>query len=98
MIRENNQYSCLCAVPLELVHRSQYVTTSITSKIRYRANLGLLTSDIGLNATQVQKFIHSNDQHYDLVLQEQSYQESWLMFAHKFNAPIVSICELMDLI
>lgn len=41
----------------------------------------------------VKKLIESesDDVQYDVVISEQFYQEAWLMFAHKFNAPIVTI-------
>lgn len=55
--------------------------------------LGALTSDFGLSDPKVQTFIHSNNQHFDLVISEQFFQESWLLFAHQFKAPIVTICE-----
>lgn len=50
------------------------------------------SSEHGLNTTNVQKFIHSKNVHFDLVINEDMFHESWLMFAHKFNAPIVTIC------
>lgn len=53
--------------------------------------LGLETSRVGLESQSVQQFIKRNDLAFDLVVSEQFFQESWLMFAHKFNAPIVTI-------
>uniref|UniRef100_A0A1Q3FSB8 UDP-glucuronosyltransferase n=1 Tax=Culex tarsalis TaxID=7177 RepID=A0A1Q3FSB8_CULTA len=53
--------------------------------------LGLETSRCGLESQSVQQFIKRNDLTFDLVVSEQFFQESWLMFAHKFNAPIVTI-------
>lgn len=58
------------------------------------------SSDQGLNSTNVQKIIHSQNMHFDLVINEDYFHESWLMFAYKFNAPIVTICmneKLFDL-
>ncbi|XP_055308151.1 UDP-glycosyltransferase UGT5-like, partial [Sitodiplosis mosellana] len=40
----------------------------------------------------VQKLIHSTDLHFDVVINEEFFADSFLMFAHKFNAPIVTIC------
>lgn len=51
------------------------------------------TSEHGLKAETVQKIIHSKDLHFDLVINADFFHESWLMFAHKFNAPIVTICK-----
>lgn len=50
------------------------------------------TSEYGLNDTNVQKIINSKDLHFDLIINEDMFHESWLMFAYKFNAPIVTIC------
>lgn len=52
--------------------------------------VGLLTTEHALQTTNVQKFIQRED-HFDLVISEQFFQESMLMFAHKFECPIVTI-------
>lgn len=54
---------------------------------------GKLSSDHSLNDSKVQEFIHRNDLHFDLVILEEIYHDSWLMFGHKFKAPIVTICK-----
>lgn len=46
----------------------------------------------GLKHPDVQKLIHSENLHFDLIINEEFFHESFLMFAHKFNAPVVSIC------
>lgn len=51
------------------------------------------SSDHGLNTSNVQKIIHSKDLQFDLVINEEMFHESWLLFAYKFNAPIVTFCE-----
>lgn len=51
------------------------------------------SSDHGLNTANVQKIIHSQNMHFDLVINEDMFHESWLMFAYKFNAPIITICK-----
>lgn len=51
---------------------------------------GLLTTEHALQTQVVQKFIQRED-HFDLVLSEQFFQESFLMFAYKFSCPIVTI-------
>lgn len=53
--------------------------------------MGLETSRFGLENTNVQTFLKRDDLQFDLVISEQFFQESWLMFAHKYNAPIVTI-------
>lgn len=54
------------------------------------------SSEHGLNVSNVQKIIHSKDLHFDLIINEDMFHESWLMFAHKFNAPIITICKLIN--
>lgn len=47
-----------------------------------------------LENANVQKFIHSTGLHFDLIVMEEFFSDSFLMFAHKFKAPVVTICEL----
>lgn len=54
---------------------------------------GYSTTEYALKHENVQRFLHATDQHYDLILAEQYYQDAFLMFGHKFKAPIVSICK-----
>lgn len=49
------------------------------------------SSEHGLKSSNVQKIIHSKNLHFDLVINEEIFHESWLMFGYKFNAPIVTI-------
>lgn len=53
--------------------------------------VGLSTAKYALNHPNVQKLIDSTDQHFDLIIAEQYYQEAFLMFAHKFNAPVITL-------
>lgn len=53
--------------------------------------MGLMNSEHGLKDKNVQAFIESDNDHYDLVISEQMNQETWLLFAHKFKAPIVTV-------
>lgn len=53
--------------------------------------MGLDNSEYGLKHENVQRLIKSENLHYDLIISEQFYQETWLMFAHKFDTPIVTI-------
>lgn len=62
------------------------------SKEGYRT-IGYSTTEYALKHENVQRFLHATDQHYDLILAEQYYQDAFLMFGHKFKAPIVSICK-----
>uniref|UniRef100_A0A182IUN1 UDP-glucuronosyltransferase n=1 Tax=Anopheles atroparvus TaxID=41427 RepID=A0A182IUN1_ANOAO len=60
-------------------------------KLHMYWEMGMNTSRHGLETENVRRFIARRDLHFDLVVAEQFFQESWLMFAHKFSAPIVSI-------
>lgn len=62
--------------------------------IRMYDEIATPTAEYGLNHPNVQRIIHSKDLHFDLIINEDMFHESWLMFAYKFNAPIVTICEL----
>lgn len=55
--------------------------------------LGKISSEHALNDSKVQKFIHRNDSYFDIVINEDTYHESWMMFGHKFKAPIVTLGE-----
>lgn len=46
----------------------------------------------------VQKLIHSTNLHYDVVINEEFFADSFLMFSHKFKAPIVTMCKYLQLI
>lgn len=64
-------------------------------KIRMYDKFATKASEHGLTTPNVQKIIHSQDLHFDLVIDGHFFHESWLMFAHKFNAPMISICKYM---
>lgn len=53
--------------------------------------LGKISSEHALNDSNVQEFIHRNDLYFDVVINEDTYHESWMMFGHKFKAPIVTL-------
>lgn len=59
--------------------------------------LGLGSTEHALQSKAVKKFILNDDTKFDLVLSEQFYQESLLMFAHKYKVPIVTISESLEL-
>ncbi|XP_035783931.1 UDP-glucuronosyltransferase 1A7-like [Anopheles albimanus] len=54
-------------------------------------NMGINTSRHGLESEPVRQFIARRDLTFDLIVAEQFFQESWLMFAHQYDAPIVTI-------
>lgn len=74
----------------DTIYKGAYV--SDTANIQWIFMLGLTSSEHSLRDKNVQKFIHRNDLHFDLIISEQFFQESWLLFAYKHNAPILTIC------
>lgn len=40
------------------------------------------------------RLINSTDLHFDVIINEEFFADCFLMFAHKFKAPVVTICEL----
>uniref|UniRef100_A0A1B0CBS4 Udp-glucoronosyl and udp-glucosyl transferase n=1 Tax=Lutzomyia longipalpis TaxID=7200 RepID=A0A1B0CBS4_LUTLO len=54
-------------------------------------NVGLLSTKYALEHPKVAQLIRSDSEEFDLVISEQFGQEAFLMFAHKYNAPLVTI-------
>lgn len=61
----------------------------------------MLTYDVGLKSTEhafrdknVATFLNTSTEHFDLVILEQFFHDSFLPFATKFNVPIVTICTM----
>nr|CAD7458383.1 unnamed protein product [Timema tahoe] len=85
-------------LPLSLVNREKKKSMDITARptyLEYVAKFGefsLHLSDKYLALPQIQELIHSNGHSYDLIIYEEAYVDSFLGFAHIFNAPIVKIC------
>uniref|UniRef100_A0A182NU14 Peptidase S1 domain-containing protein n=1 Tax=Anopheles dirus TaxID=7168 RepID=A0A182NU14_9DIPT len=65
--------------------------SSDLDKLNMYWEMGISTSRHGLESPNVREFINNADREFDLIVAEQFFQESWLMFAHKFQAPIVTI-------
>lgn len=55
--------------------------------------VGLPSTKHAFESAAGQKLLHDPQLQFDLVISEQFFQESMLLFAHKFNAPIVTISE-----
>lgn len=58
-------------------------------------NIGLATAKHGLESRKVQEMIKSHEGHFDIVVAEQFMQESWLMFAHLYKVPVVTLSEFL---
>lgn len=56
-------------------------------------NFGNLSTDYAIRDAKVQNLIHRKDLHFDLIINEDIYQDALLAFGHKFDAPIVGICK-----
>lgn len=56
--------------------------------------LGLQTAEYAFTRDNVMEFLRNDKTQFDLLLAEQFYQEAYLMLAHKYKVPIVSIGEL----
>ncbi|XP_063705004.1 UDP-glycosyltransferase UGT4-like [Culicoides brevitarsis] len=54
-------------------------------------DIGYATSKHGLQDKKVQHLIKSDENHFDIIIAEQFMQESWLMFAYKYRAPVVTL-------
>lgn len=67
-------------------HKTDFETVHLYEQVT------ALTSEYGLKHPNVQRIIHSDDLHFDLVINEEFFHESWLMFGYKFKAPVVTIC------
>lgn len=52
-----------------------------------------MSAAYALNDKKVQEFIRRNDLHFDLVINEEVFHDSFLAFAHKYKAPVVTICK-----
>lgn len=55
--------------------------------------MGLGSAEHALKSKNVQKFLKNDNTKFDLVFAEQFFQESMLMFAHKYKVPIVTLSE-----
>ncbi|XP_053674279.1 UDP-glycosyltransferase UGT5-like [Anopheles nili] len=53
--------------------------------------LGLETAEYAFSRKNVMNFLRNDRTQFDLLLAEQFYQEAYLMLAHKYKVPIVSI-------
>lgn len=73
---------------------SYYRTTNYDdpfSKLKIILWLGLTTTEKAFESDNVKRFMKEKGLRYDLVIAEQFAQEAFLMFGHKYQAPIVTI-------
>lgn len=55
-------------------------------------NLGNTICENAFQSPEIQQLIHSKDLKFDLIILEAFFNECFLGFAHKFQAPVISIC------
>lgn len=53
--------------------------------------MGSASAEHGLATESIQWLINNTDTHFDLVISEEFFIESWLMFGYKFKAPTITI-------
>ncbi|XP_065088496.1 UDP-glycosyltransferase UGT5-like [Ochlerotatus camptorhynchus] len=78
----------------DLPMESYYRTSSFTNpfyKLKILWWLGLATTRHAFESENVQRFMREDGLSFDLVIAEQFAQEAFLMFGHKYKAPIVTI-------
>lgn len=71
----------------------KFSTESPFTVISQMGEFTSIINDYVFQSVNVQKFIHRTDLHFDVVINEEFFGDSFLMFAHKFNAPIITICK-----
>lgn len=54
-------------------------------------SLGLTSSEHAFNTKSMKDFIKNDKSKFDLIFAEQFFQEAFLMFAHIYKAPIVTL-------
>lgn len=57
-------------------------------------DVGLQSTEHAFNDKGVANLVNSTGQHFDVIVLEQFFHDSWLPFAQKFNAPMVTIATL----
>ena len=72
----------------ELFKISEESSVSILFKL---AGIRKFSAEYAFESVQVQQFLQRQDLHYDLVINEEFFQESFSMFAYKYKTPLVTI-------
>lgn len=57
---------------------------------------GYVAANHALGTKNVQEFVRNKNAHFDLVIHEEVYMDSFLIFGHVFKAPVVSICKFQQ--
>ncbi|KAG4077629.1 hypothetical protein HA402_008889 [Bradysia odoriphaga] len=97
-VRPDNYTEVLIDPPLnieDIFPQSKVFTAEKGSPLGYLFMLpmvGRATVEKSLQSNNVQKFLHDDSLRFDLVILEEFAMDSFWMFAHKFKAPLISIC------
>lgn len=51
------------------------------------------SANYSLASKNVRDLINRNDLHFDVVINEEFFHDSFSMFGHRFKAPVVTICK-----
>lgn len=83
--------------PPEWIYEGRYYSYWENLQLLWR--VGLPTTKHAFESAAGQKLLNARpgSMQFDLVISEQFHQEAMLLFAHKFNAPLVTISEYMGI-
>lgn len=74
------------------IYKSESRPTDVLTFLQFNL-LFKAVADHSLNDSNVQQFLHEDNLSFDVVINEEVCMESFLMFAHKFKAPLMIICK-----
>lgn len=72
----------------------KYSSQSVFKSIDLLASFPKMMNQYAWENANVQNFVKSTGLHFDVIVAEDFFLDSFLMFAHKHKAPIVAICTL----
>lgn len=87
-----NIHSVVLLVPIDDIFNLKYSSDWNNVFLFYRA--GLISTEHAFNDAKVQQLIQSENVHFDVIVLEQFNHDAFLLFAHKFKAPIITIATL----
>lgn len=74
-------------VPQEELYRSSVRSAfGVVSDI---IKISSLSTELALSNKNVQNLIHSDQLHFDLVINKEFFHDAFSMFGYRFNAPVV---------
>lgn len=82
-----------CSFSVNLEELYEQVSDSPFKTAAILPYFGNMSASHALRNENVEKLIHSENQHFDIIINEEVYHDVLLAFGHKFRAPVVTICE-----